>query len=392
MMDSFYLAWRYLRYHKVRTSLLVAIITLTLFVPSGINALIAETARELRDRARQTPLIVGANGSPTELALNSLYFDTNPPEVTKMAIYRRVRGTKYASAIPLHARFRAQNRPIVGTSLDYFSFRELEIESGRFFAMLGECVVGAEVAKKLGLKVGSSVISQPESIFDLAGVYPLKMNVVGVLKATGSPDDDVIFVDVKTTWIIAGLGHGHQNLSKDDVGGAVLTSEENRLTANASVLTYTEITPENVSSFHFHGNRNDFPLTGIIAVPVDAKGKAILLGRFQSDDRPAQMIDPSEVMEQLLSTVLRVRNFVLAGSVLLAFASLCLVFYIFGLSVRLRKREIETMRRIGAGKFKIVSIIGIEIALTLVTSSLAAAVLTALSRQYGSDAIRWFLL
>ena len=56
--------------------------------------------------------------------------------------------------------------------------------------------------------VGGHVVSSPESVFDLAGVYPLKMAVVGVLAPTHTPDDDAVFVDVKTAWVIAGLAHG----------------------------------------------------------------------------------------------------------------------------------------------------------------------------------------
>ncbi len=48
-------------------------------------------------------------------------------------------------------------------------------------------------------------MSSPESVFDITGVYPLKMNVVGILQPTGTPDDDAVFVDVKTAWVIGGL-------------------------------------------------------------------------------------------------------------------------------------------------------------------------------------------
>ena len=35
MIDSFYLAWRYLRYHRLRTLLLVASLSLIGFVPAA---------------------------------------------------------------------------------------------------------------------------------------------------------------------------------------------------------------------------------------------------------------------------------------------------------------------------------------------------------------------
>ena len=57
-------------------------------------------------------------------------------------------------------------------------------------AVLGECVLGSEVAEILGTEVGGTVISSPESVFDLAGTYPLKMEVVGVLAPSFTADDE----------------------------------------------------------------------------------------------------------------------------------------------------------------------------------------------------------
>ena len=37
------------------------------------------------------------------------------------------------------------------------------------------------------------------------------MKVAGVLRRTHTTDDLGIFTDVKTTWVIQGLGHGYEN-------------------------------------------------------------------------------------------------------------------------------------------------------------------------------------
>ena len=61
-------------------------------------------------------------------------------------------------------------------------------------SFVGECVIGKRVAEKLDIGVGDSLISSPENFFDLAGVYPLKMTVVGVLNISDTPDDRAVFV------------------------------------------------------------------------------------------------------------------------------------------------------------------------------------------------------
>ena len=172
-----------------------------------------------------------------------------------------------AEPIPLYVRFRAGGQPIIGTALEYFDFRGLHFSKGRPFAVLGECVVGAKAARRLGVGPGDFVLSSPESVFDLAGVYPLKMRVSGVLAPMHGPDDEGVFVDVKTAWVVAGLGHGHQDLAAPGADAAVLAREQGRITANASVVEYNEITPDNADSFHFHGDLTNLPLTGILAVP-----------------------------------------------------------------------------------------------------------------------------
>ncbi|NIV56791.1 MAG: hypothetical protein GWN48_15140, partial [Actinobacteria bacterium] len=63
---------------------------------------------------------------------------------------------------------------------DYLGFRGLEVAEGRGFAILGECVIGAEAARSLGVGVEDSVLSTPAGAFDVAGSFPLKMRVVGV--------------------------------------------------------------------------------------------------------------------------------------------------------------------------------------------------------------------
>ena len=51
MIDSLYLAWKYLVYHKGKTTILVCSITLIIFLPAGLGVLVNESAEQLRARA-----------------------------------------------------------------------------------------------------------------------------------------------------------------------------------------------------------------------------------------------------------------------------------------------------------------------------------------------------
>ena len=82
MTGGFYLAWRYLVHHRVKSTILVLAIAVILFLPAGLNVLVGQSAANLTARAGATPLLVGAKGSPLGLVLRALYFESSPPEST----------------------------------------------------------------------------------------------------------------------------------------------------------------------------------------------------------------------------------------------------------------------------------------------------------------------
>jgi len=386
--QTLYLARRYLLYHRYKTAILVTSITLILYVPVGLRVLVDQSAEQLEARAIATPLVIGARGSPLELALNTLYFGSDVPATMRYAQFERLADSGLAAAIPVYTRFSVQGHPIVGTSLEYFAFRSLRVAAGRQLAVLGEAVLGSRVADALGVGPGDFVISSPESVFDIAGVYPLKMRVVGVLDFADGPDDDAIFVDLKTTWIIAGIGHGHQDLAEPTAVTGVLSRDGNEIVANASVMQYNEITDENRESFHFHGDLSEYPVTAIIAVPPDQRSSALLQGRYQSADDVAQIVVPADVMAELLATVLTVQRFVVAGAIVLGLATLASAFLVFALSLRLRRREINTLFKIGGSRAAVGMVMASEIVVVLATGALLAAILTLATREFGAVLIR----
>ena len=392
MSDVLYLAWRYLAFHKIKTAILVASIMLIVFLPVGLNVIVGQSAEELTSRAEATPLLVGAKGSPLELVLSSLYFDANRPELTNYAESLRVGESGLATPIPLYVRFRSRDSPIVGTTLDYFDFRGLTLAEGRPMAVLGESVLGARVAEELGVGVGDTVVSSPESVFDLAGVYPLKMAVVGVLAPSYTVDDEAIFVDIKTTWVIQGLVHGHQDLAAPEAAAGVLKKEGDTITANASVVQYNEITPDNVDSFHVHGDMSDYPISAVIAAPKDQKSGTILMGRYEGDDDPSQIVQPTTVMNELLDTILTIQGFIVAAILLVAAATVATAALVIMLSMRLRRREIETMNKIGGSRLTIGTLLVSEVVAVVVMGVILAALLTLVTHQFGAGLIRTWLL
>ena len=391
-MHSLYLAWKYIAYNRIKTAVLVACITLITVLPFALQLLLAESEHQLMSRAVSTPLVVGAKGSALDLAMNTLYFGDERPESISMQAVDRIWDSDLALPIPLYVRFKARGFPIVGTTLDYFDFRQLTIAAGRHLAILGDCVVGDGVALDLKLKPGDSLVSSPESLFDLAGVYPLKMKVAGVLEKTHTPDDLAVFVDLKTAWVIQGLGHGHKDVTRLNDPTLVLKRSQTNVAATAKLYHYTEINEQNIDSFHFHGDTAAYPITAVIAVPNDEKSRTILQGRYLTKGETQQILKPMEVIDGLLQNIFRIKNVLDAVVSVVALATIMAIVLVFALSLRLRQREIQTIFRIGCSRLTIAKLLAAEIMIIVAASGFLCGALLMVVNRVSNDLVRMLFI
>jgi putative ABC transport system permease protein len=365
MTPALHLALRYVLRHRMQSVLLAAALGLVVALPLCLRVLVRHAQADLRARAASTPQIVGTRGSALDLMMTALYFKKE--NLASLSLKEMPEG-----GIPLHVRFEAQKAPIVGTALEYFAFRGLALKAGKQITRLGDCVLGARLADERGLKPGDAIFSTPEQTFDMAGTYPLKMRIAGVLTTNGTPDDDAVFCDLKTAWLIEGRAHGH-----DDVKGMdVLTEEEHNTVANAAVRMFQEVTKANLNSFHFHGDTGEYPISAAIVVPPDAKTEALMAGQY-AKSKTAQLIRPRDDMEGLLTQLVRLEGFATTMLLTTAGAALFVSALVFALSFRLRKREFTTLEDIGVSRVSLIRVKSLEIVLIALFAMGIAALLYA---------------
>ncbi len=370
MKDSFYLAARYLLHYRLRSTIVVACVVLVSVLPLALERVLDESERQLTARADATPLLMGPKGSALDLVLGAVYFGGQAPEPVSMAELEMIDATGLAYAIPLHTPFSARGVPIVGTTVDYPDFRGLSLAAGRNLAVLGDCVLGASVAERLSLGPGDPLVSSPESVFDLAGAYPLKMKVAGILDRTGSADDLAVFVDVKTAWLMEGLGHGHQDLTTVRDPTLVIAREEGRLVGSAKLVEYQEITAENLGSFHFHGDLEHYPVTAALIVPEDERAGTLLLGRFVAGEHAVQLVRPQTIVADLMDTIFRVKEILDLAVGIVGTAAVLALALVFALSFRLREQELRSNFELGASRGTTVSLLSAELILLAAASLL----------------------
>ena len=370
-------------------------LAITFSLPLASRLLIREFESQLQSRAEATPLVVGAKGSRFDLALHVLYFREPALPTIKYAEYDRLVRTDFGSVYPLHCQLTVQGSPLVGTNASYFNFRQLRLAEGESIGRLGDCVVGASLADELDVHPGDHLTVDANNVFSIAGIPPLRLNVVGVLERSHSADDDVVFVTVQTAWVALGIGHGHTT-ADDGTHGHEEQSTDPKTTQKAlgasALLPYTEITEENIGKFHFHGEQLEFPITAVIVNPESDREKTLLRGQYVADDAMYQIVQPEEVVEELMDVVFQFRFFLDLAAVLMGVTTCCLLLLIGWLTLQIRQAEIHTMVRIGSSRSMVFQIHAAELGLLLVGAALVTGAVLLILKLVGTSFLIQFLL
>jgi len=163
---------------------------------------------------------------------------------------------------------------------------------------------------------------------------------------------------------------------------------ERNVAASAKLFHYTEITAENLGSFHFHGDLSVCPITAVIAVPHDTKSGTILRGRHLSKEETIQIVKPEEVIDDPLQNIFRIKNALDAIISVVALATTLALILVFALSLRLRKRAIQTIFKIGCSRMTIARLLKAEISLILLMSGVSCVALIFLVDWFSNDLVR----
>lgn len=345
MTDLLALVWRRARWQPRAPLLLAVVVAITAWLPWAVGALAARFEANLARRAAAVPLVVGAPGSRVDLTLAVLWLRPLALAPLPARLADEVNASGLGIAIPLVLGLRAQGEAVVGTGPEYFERRGLVAGAGDLPRLLGDAVLGAAVAQRLGLAVGAALPMDPDRPYDLTRAAALRLTVVGVLAPTGGPEDEVVFTDVRTAWAAQGHIHGHRPAVS--------------ATAAADDPVFEAATAANRSTFHAHGEVGAFPLTALWVQPNDARAATLLRARL--DTQPgAQAVVPAEVIDELLGVVLKLRRLLAAQQVAVAVTTLALLGLVGVLIVRLRAAEVQTLVRLGASSQWIAGLFALE--------------------------------
>lgn len=185
----------------------VAIVTLLLLTS-------AQLGERMHRDARGIDLVVSAKGSAMQIVLSSVYqLDAPTGNIAWSRLEELARNPGVKKAIPLVLADNYQGFRIAGTTHDYVTHYDAMLREGRLWQAEGEAVLGAEAARKTGLKPGSTLAAVHglrATGEHIHAVHPYR--VVGVLARTGTVIDRLVLTDLASVWAL----HPHENNAEEN--------------------------------------------------------------------------------------------------------------------------------------------------------------------------------
>jgi putative ABC transport system permease protein len=200
-MKTMALAWRYLWSRPLGAALNVLLLSLGLASITFLLLLSFQLDKAFDKDLAGIDAVVGAKGSPMQLILCGVFhIDVPPGNVPLEAVQALQANPLVASVLPLSLGDSFQGFRIVGSSHNYVSHYGATFAQGGPWGGPMEVVLGATVAKKLGLQIGNTFVGS----HGLGAGGPMHKEdpyrVVGILKATGTVIDRLIVTDTASTW------------------------------------------------------------------------------------------------------------------------------------------------------------------------------------------------
>jgi putative ABC transport system permease protein len=183
-------------------ALVIAAISVAVFLVLAVSQLRQDARASFSNAISGVDLVVGARASPTELMLYSVFHLGRP--VRNMSFDQLDAIAKLdavAWAVPVQLGDSYRGHPVVGTTPMLFAKTGgpdgLQFLEGKAFSHVFDAVLGFDIAKRLGHKVGDSIVLTHGKGDGLAQDHSDRPFVVtGILEKTGTPSDNSVFISL----------------------------------------------------------------------------------------------------------------------------------------------------------------------------------------------------
>ncbi|MBC7610240.1 MAG: ABC transporter permease [Polaromonas sp.] len=200
-MKTIFFAWRYLWSRPLAAALNLLLLTLGLASITFLLLVSHQIDKAFERDLAGIDVVVGAKGSPMQLILSGVFhLDVPTGNVPLEAIRALQTHPQVAKVIPISMGDSFRGFHIVGTTNEYISHYDAKVAQGAMWTQPMQTVIGAQVARRTGLKVGDR----------FAGTHGLggggdvhektPYTVVGILASGGTVLDRLLITATESVW------------------------------------------------------------------------------------------------------------------------------------------------------------------------------------------------
>jgi putative ABC transport system permease protein len=211
------LAWRYLWSSPLTTALNLLLLTLGLAAVTFVLRASAQVEAGLKRDLAGIDLVVGAKGSPMQIMLAGVFHLDAPTGNIPLATLALLKQQPLvAQAVPLSLGDSFRGFRIAGTTPDYIDLYGGKLGQGALWTKPMQAVLGAEVARTTGLKLGEHFAGS-HGLAEGGGAHgEQQFEVVGVLAESGSVLDRLVLTDLASVWQVHEEHHAGEAHDEDE--------------------------------------------------------------------------------------------------------------------------------------------------------------------------------
>ncbi len=195
------LAWKNIWFKPLNTVLSVILLTSSVAIITTLILVEKQFEEKFSSNIENVDLVLGAQGSPLQLILSSVYqVDTPTGNISYDSAKVWMNHPFVEKAIPLAFGDNYRGYKILGTTPDYLAKYNAKVTDGVLFEKNFEVVVGAEIAQKLNLKVGDEFYGSHGDAEEGEVHDNYAYTIVGIASKTGKVVDNLIVCTIPTVW------------------------------------------------------------------------------------------------------------------------------------------------------------------------------------------------
>lgn len=346
------LAWKNIWFKPLNTVLSVILLTSSVAIITTLILVEKQFEEKFSSNIENVDLVLGAQGSPLQLILSSVYqVDTPPGNISYDSAKVWMNHPFVEKAIPLAFGDNYRGYKILGTTTDYLAKFKAKVIDGVLFEKNFEVVVGSEIAQKLNLQVGEEFFGSHGDAKEGEVHDNYAYKVVGIASKTGKVVDNLIVCTIPTVWQMhhqheenpahGEEGHVHEPDEHEHVEADLTIDEPNmeitavllKIRNQMAKLTWQRVIPQNTKmqavSPAFEVNRL-FGLFGIGVTALQYLAYGIMMISGISIFIALYTTLKERESEFALLRVNGARRFQLLKIVMMESLLLCVVGFIFG--------------------------------------------------------------